>query len=227
MNYSHGKASIANEILPIMLEGRKEGQYYVEPFCGGCNVISKVTGNRIAGDINPYLVSMWRELIYGRNDFPTSIPQKYYNAIRNLYKTKSLSYDIAKIGWIGYMASRNGKFFDGGYAASRDFGRNYIKENIALTLKQAESLKGVSFYVADYRYLPVPPNSIIYCDAPYKSHQITKYEKNFNHNTFYNWCHLYKNSGCKIFVSEIEMPEEFTCIWEWEKGNRIERLFTL
>lgn len=41
MNYLGGKIRIAKEILPIILADRKEGQYFVEPFCGGCNVIDK------------------------------------------------------------------------------------------------------------------------------------------------------------------------------------------
>ena len=35
MQYLGGKTRIAKEILPIILADRKEGQYFVEPFCGG------------------------------------------------------------------------------------------------------------------------------------------------------------------------------------------------
>lgn len=50
MRYMGSKARIAKEILPLILADRKEGQYFVEPFCGGCNVTDKVSGNRIAND---------------------------------------------------------------------------------------------------------------------------------------------------------------------------------
>lgn len=50
MRYLGSKARIAKEILPIILADRKEGQYFVEPFCGGCNVTASVPGNRIAND---------------------------------------------------------------------------------------------------------------------------------------------------------------------------------
>lgn len=59
MKYMGSKSRIAKHILPIILDGRKDGQYYAEPFCGGCNVIDKVPGNRIANDSNPYLIAMW------------------------------------------------------------------------------------------------------------------------------------------------------------------------
>lgn len=35
------KRRIAKDILPIILENRKENQFYVEPFVGGCNLIDK------------------------------------------------------------------------------------------------------------------------------------------------------------------------------------------
>ena len=37
MKYMGSKSRIANEILPIILKNRKPNQYYVEPFCWGCN----------------------------------------------------------------------------------------------------------------------------------------------------------------------------------------------
>ena len=41
MIYLGGKTRIAKEILPLILADRKEGQYFVEPFCGGRNVTAK------------------------------------------------------------------------------------------------------------------------------------------------------------------------------------------
>lgn len=35
MKYMGSKSRIAKYILPIILKDRKDGQYYVEPFCGG------------------------------------------------------------------------------------------------------------------------------------------------------------------------------------------------
>ena len=47
MKYMGSKARHAKEMLPIILKDRKEGQWYVEPFVGGCNMIDKVNGNRL------------------------------------------------------------------------------------------------------------------------------------------------------------------------------------
>lgn len=65
MHYMGGKTRIAKEILPIILADRKEGQYFVEPFCGGCNVTANVSGNRIANDYNEYLIAMFVGLLSG------------------------------------------------------------------------------------------------------------------------------------------------------------------
>ena len=42
MVYMGSKNRIAKEILPIILKDRVKGQWYVEPFVGGCNMIDKV-----------------------------------------------------------------------------------------------------------------------------------------------------------------------------------------
>ena len=65
MKYLGNKARIAKEILPIILKDRKVGQYYVEPFVGGANMIDKVDGNRIGGEYNKYIAEMWIALKKG------------------------------------------------------------------------------------------------------------------------------------------------------------------
>ena len=56
MKYMGSKNRIAKHILPIMLKDRKEGQYWVEPFVGGANMIDKVEGNRIGADFNESVI---------------------------------------------------------------------------------------------------------------------------------------------------------------------------
>lgn len=70
MRYMGSKRRIWKYIAPIILEGRKENQLYVEPFCGGCNSLSQVSGRRLASDVNPYLIAMWKSLL---NDEPQNI----------------------------------------------------------------------------------------------------------------------------------------------------------
>ena len=69
MHYMGSKKQIANEIVPIMLRSRKENQIFVDMFCGGCHIVQKVDGRRIANDNNKYLFAMWKGLLENRERF--------------------------------------------------------------------------------------------------------------------------------------------------------------
>ena len=75
------KARHAKEILPIILADREEGQWYVEPFVGGANVIDKVDGNRLGSDINPYVISIYNSLNNGWEP-PKEISEDTYKQIK-------------------------------------------------------------------------------------------------------------------------------------------------
>ena len=116
------KNRIAKEILPIILNGETSG-IYEEPFCGGCNTMDKVpnTFYKIASDSNNYLIEMFKELQKG-NYFFNEIPKDIYDKARTQYNNDKNGkfiisenyFNNAQIGWIGFMASDNGRFFDGG-----------------------------------------------------------------------------------------------------------------
>lgn len=167
MKYLGSKSRIIKEILPLILANRTEGQYFVEPFCGGCNVTSNVSGNRIANDYNQYLIAMFEGLLSGEN-YPEQIDRELYNDVRTCFRSGSDKYDIGFIGWVGFMASYNGRFFDGGYSGAvvtaKGNTRDYISEQIKNTMAQIPNLHGVEFSTGDYRDLRIPDESIIYCD---------------------------------------------------------------
>ena len=165
MKYLGGKTRIAKEILPIILADRKEGQYFVEPFCGGCNVTAKVSGNRIANDSNEYLIAMFEGLVSGEK-YPEHIERELYNDVRGCFRSGSDKYDLGFMGWVGFMASYRGKFF-GGYAGktmSKGKRYDYIAEAVRGIAKQIPNLRGVEFRTGDYKNLLIPDESIIYCD---------------------------------------------------------------
>lgn len=214
MRYMGSKSRIAKHILPIILDGRKDGQYYVEPFCGGCNMIDKVQGNRIANDSNPYLIAMFKALTTGW-DPPITIPADRYEVARSCYKWGLDYYPAHLIGWIGFVASFNGKFFAG--YTGRDCrdkrgARDHIGESTRNILKQIPSLNGVTFENQDYSELVIPEKSIIYCDPPYAN--TTKYRYSVDHSRLWDWCREMVFRGCEVFVSEYNAPEDFVCVWE-------------
>ena len=248
MKYMGSKQRIAKNILAIILKGRTPEQWYVEPFCGGCNTIDKVIGNRLANDNNRYLIALWKALQSGLS-FQTEITREIYDAARKQYNDKEagkdgLYWSDAELGWIGFMASYSGKFYNGGYSGQVKTKintiRDYISESIRNVNRQMPLLKDVVFTHGDYREIQLPPNSIVYCDIPYKSTTNYATSNSFNHDLFYDWCRKTVANGHSLFISEYEMPEDFKCVWSGEVksslsangvsgGNKVsvEKLFTL
>lgn len=231
MKYMGSKARHAKEILPIILAGREDGKWYVEPFVGGANVIDKVDGPRIGADYNPYIIALWQAVADGWIP-PDVVTEDEYADARTGGEVN------AKTAFIGFGCSYSGKWF-GGYARGNDAkgnARNYCSESRKNVLKQAESLRGVHFVHASYDQMDIPPNSIIYCDPPYAG--TTGYATGaFNHDSFWQWCRDKVNEGHKVFVSEYTAPDDWVCVWSKEVNNTlakdtgskkgVERLFTL
>ena len=235
MKYMGSKARIAKHILPIILKDRNHGQWYVEPFVGGANVIDKVDCPRIASDQNTYLIQMWKALLHGW--MPVEITKETYTHIKN-NKDKHLGFAV---GWAGFNCSYSGKYF-GGFAGkvNTKIGtvRNYQEESIKNVLKQIVNLSGVYFHCLKYDELPIPENSIIYCDPPYKG--TTKYNVDFDHDVFFNWCRKMKSLGHSVFISEYSAPDDFREVWSKEvksslsangkhgsSKSSVEKLFTI
>ena len=184
MKYMGSKNRIADDIIEVMLDeyvkrfGLNGSDTFVDVFCGGCSVIEKVpnTYKRIANDKQKYLIAMWRRLTKGYSiGLPTTISRELYSDVRDSYNKGDDRYRDDVKGWVGFMASFNGRFFDGGYSGHNVVGKNgkardYIKENITNTLNQIPNLFDVQWYDLDYEELTkhIPKNSILYCDPPYK-----------------------------------------------------------
>lgn len=234
MKYMGSKARHAKDILPIILTDRQEGQWYIEPFVGGANVIDKVDGLRIGADFNPYVIALWQAVSDGWVP-PDVVTEDEYAELRKVKRVDALT------AYAGFSLSFGGKFF-GGYR--RDVaGTTGCIENMKTQsrrakqslMKQASSLNGVKFIHASYDKLEIPPNSIIYCDPPYAG--TTGYATGaFDHGEFWQWCRDKIAEGHKVFVSEYNAPDDWTCVWSKEVNNTlvkntgakkgIERLFT-
>lgn len=241
MKYLGSKNKIVNEILPIMLNAYN-GKTFVDIFCGGCSIIEKVPKiyRRIANDKQKYLIEMWKSLTNGKT-FPKRIEKSLYDKIRDCAYGRNNNFEDDLIGWVGFMASFNGRFVDAGYSGHNVLGKNgktrdYITENISNTLKQIDNLKGVEWHSGDYFDCPFPSESLIYCDPPYYGTKQYLTSKNFDYEKFYDWCRKMKEEGHTIFISEYQMPSDFKCIWQKEVTNAmnptitkkpIEKLFTL
>lgn len=230
MKYQGNKNRIVKDILPIILGYRKPEQPYVEPFCGSCSVLQNVTGKRIASDKNKYLIAMWKSLIGGK-ELPTRIEKPYYDDVRNCFNGKNDRYTDDIIGWVGYMASFNGRFFDGGYSGHNVVikdgkTRDYIAENIKNTVSQVEFLKDVQWQTGNYFDIEIPDNSLIYCDPPYRDTKQYQFSRDFDFERFYSWCIDMQKRGHTVIISEYWMPDDFECIWSKELKTTINPTIT-
>lgn len=247
MKYMGSKARIAKHILPIILKDRKPDQWYVEPFVGGANTIDKVDGLRIGSDANKYLIAMYNMIqTLGLPNDLKDIPKELYNQARDQYNGRAdHKLHDSIVGWIGYMASANGRFFEGGYSGKSktkiNTVRDYIDESVRGIEKQLPLLKDISFVFEQYQNLLIPPESIIYCDPPYQgTKQYATICKEFDYPAFWQWCRDKSEQGHTVFVSEYNAPDDFKCVWQKEQGSSlrandvingrkqsIEKLFTL
>ena len=238
MQYMGSKNRISKYIVPIIqsyISSNTKG--YIEPFMGGCNVIDKIQCNkRIGIDIHKQLV----ELMKYTRDYSELLPERILEDTYNEVKNNKDKYEDWYVGLVGFTAGFGAKYF-GGYARNSKNDTTGDKSATAIrTLKkQAPNLKGIEFYNCSFLDLPKDKinNCVIYCDPPYRG--TTKYKtEEFPYKEFYQWCRdMSKNNT--VLISEYNMPEDFTCIWEKEtkvnfdsnrtsnddKNKRIEKLY--
>ena len=198
------KRRIAKEILPIIIKDRAPGQWYVEPFVGGFNMIEHVDGNRIGNDINPYLIAMFSALLSGW-DPPKHVSEEEYADIR---KNKG-NYPPELVGYVGFN-SFGAKFF-GGYCREKTGKTDFWKSHLANLQKQLPKLRGIVLENKNYWELEIPDNSIVYCDPPYFG--TTQYRDGIDHTFFWEWIRGLHKAGHTVFVSEYTAPDDFKSIW--------------
>ena len=214
MKYMGSKNRIAKYILPIMLADRKDGQFWVEPFVGGANMIDKVDGNRIGADFNHHLIAMLNAVKDGWIGVE-KIDKELYDRARVSFRQNNGSFSDKELGWIGFMASFNGRSFGGGYNGNYK-PRDYTRESISNLLKQVSKIKDIDFICSKYEDLHIPNNSIIYCDSPYQGTKEYDVKEKFDFKRYHDWLREKARDGHTVFVSEYSMPDDFECIWSKE-----------
>lgn len=233
------KSRIAKYIVPIIQEIIDTNciSTYVEPFCGGCNIIDKVhCQTRIASDKQPYLIELYKNLDK-LSLLPDFVSREHYSKVRTAYNTKNNKYEDWYIGAIGFLASYNGRFFDGGYGAEitrKSTGKTYNAYLEAKNNLLQQNLDGIKFYNCDYKDVSYK-SALIYCDPPYFGTKQYGVSKDFNHLEFWQWVREQSKDNI-VLVSEETAPEDFTSIWEREvqrsiksdeKWSKTEQLWTL
>lgn len=189
---------------------------YVEPFCGACNVATKVNiPNKILNDKHPYLIAMWKALQNGWIP-PTEVTEEDYKLI------KEFKDDFPYLtGFVGFGCSFAGKYF-GGYARDGK-GGNYAIRAKNSVLKKIDKIKTSEFLNKDFSELNFE-NSLIYCDPPYRN--TTQYNKQllgeFNYPVFLEWVKEQSKNNI-VLVSEYKynLPESAKIVFELDSKTSI------
>jgi hypothetical protein len=84
-------------------------------------------------------------------------------------------------------------------------------------LQQLQQLERLNFYSGDYRQVPILPNSVVYCDIPYKG--TADYIGAFNYKEFYDWA---MTRDFPVYVSEYNIDDpRFKLVYEVDKRSML------
>ena len=228
MRYLGGKFANRKEISTFLELHRLPSQVFFEPFCGGCSIVSEMSGDRIANDVHTSLMMMWQELQNGWIP-PTEVSEEEFKRVKRLD-------DCALKAFIGFGCSF-GATQSGGYARAKDRGIsiNFALQSKKSSLRKIDKMKDVTFYNKSYLEF-TPENQLIYCDPPYKGTTEYKGTDKFDHDLFWQTMRKWSKNNT-VFVSEYQAPPDFDCVWQKEKKLkvrskngcevRIEKIFTI
>lgn len=224
------KSRIAHQIVPIIQKYIDDNKVknYIEPFVGGANIADKIQcEHKYCSDIREPLIELLKYVQRG-GDLPLSISKEEYSLVRS----NPEEYEKWYVGCVGFLASYNGRYFDGGYAhlvhektKTRTRVRNYYKEARNNLLHQASSelFQDIIFRCCDYKELYKKcqfKNCVIYCDPPYQGAKQYSNSKNFDYEDFWNEMRKWSKENI-VLISELRAPDDFTCVWKKQTSRSI------
>lgn len=224
MRYMGSKSRIAKYIVPIIQQCIDDNniEYYIEPFVGGANVIDKIIcKNKSGSDKNEYLIALLDHVARG-GKLLSRVPRELYNDVRTAYNSNLDTFSKVVTANVGFLASYNGRWFDGGYAQSGfaktkhgERYRDYYQESKRNLEAQAKNLVGINFSCHDYKELPITTtsNNVIYCDPPYANTKQFANSRNFNYDEFWETMRQWSKDNY-VLISELKAPDDFICIWQ-------------
>lgn len=240
MVYLGSKRSISKPILDKIEEIDGKNIVFFDPFCGGCHMTKEAISRGYethSSDKNMFLIEMWKHIqMNGFDGLPEHMTKEEYDEQKYLLRDY-LRGDIEDIenkpllAWCQFMMTRQSAGFWAGYCGNpHKDGRDYVKEHIDSIKKFVASsdewLSEVNFHVVGDGYRDMEAfileklndsngkRIVVYCDIPYDSSKGYDIDKNFDYDSFYEWCVKMTECGCSVYVSEfmVEHPR-FQEVW--------------
>ena len=208
----------------------------VDLFCGGCTVthaamLSGKWENFIANDIQPLAPQLFVDSIHGKY---TTTNEKRWISREDFFKLKdsdpyvkycwSFGNDGATYMYGAEIEPLKKRLHELVFAetvhdritAWRAFAREYNRSSLQSLerLESLQSLQRLEISSKDYRELPIPLDSVIYCDIPYNC-TANNYGVKFDYGAFFEWvCYQY----VPVIISEYNIPDDrFTELASIEK----------
>jgi hypothetical protein len=86
-------------------------------------------------------------------------------------------------------------------------------------LESLERLQSLEIRRGDYRDVPIPPRSVVYCDPPYQGTDCKAYSGGaFDHAAFWEWV---RSRPFPVYVSEYHAPGDFAVWGEIDHNSRM------
>jgi DNA adenine methylase len=245
LGYQGGKGAQAPNIAREINALRKEGQIYLEPFCGGGSVLCKVDdrGPRVASDSFAPLIDLLEE-IQGGWIPPDFVPRRAYNEARaylcDLLDTKTYieatrRSDTLKQGdlplkyiWALFAGSFGGEW-NNAYVEANARGDEPPSTEAYYRLRERlketpGGIKNIEFFHQDYRNW-LPHDAVIYCDPPYANVDGFR-EGDFDTAPFWQLMDIWRRDKTNtVLVSEIDgaCPLPRKVLFTYTAGNRGQR----
>lgn len=221
MVYMGSKSKYAKFIIPILQKAIDDNgiKNYIEPFCGGCNIIDKIIcENKYAFDRSDTLIALLQTAATDFTKIPVDGNREMWDKGKDYVKNgiRPADMSLAEIGAIEFLGSYCNGGFPRGYAKNTST-RNYYQEAYRNLQTQSPNLKDIQFKCQNYWELGDVKNCVIYCDPPYAGTKIYGYanQPKMDYNHFWNWVRaLSKNNY--VFISEQTAPDDFKPVWEQE-----------
>ena len=230
-----------NKIAEWIVEQLPSANTLVDLFAGGCAIthcamLSGKYQHFIANDLRP-TVQLFRDAISGK------YANYYEWISREQFKSRKYDDMLVALLWSfgndasTYLYSRENELLKecGWHLVTSDdyntrrkwwrlFARrlyeiltsaNSIDDRLSdlQSLQSLERLQSLEQYQLDYTKVPIPDNSVIYCDIPYRNTK--SYNNSFDYDRFYDWAYQQTNP---VYISEYTLPDErFTCVASIDK----------
>lgn len=229
MRYMGSKRRFVKELVPILMSNVGKDTLFVDAFCGGCNVLCAIPHpNKVGIDINRYMTEFWKDAI---SEYISGVPftcmssdytEEVYHDVRDSYRNGDGRYKDSFIGFVATAGSWGGGWFKGYPRYNPNKNEDHIREAYDGVVKQLSKwlyLGSTRIENLSYDQFDYPPNSVIYCDPPYKGTQGYKEDERFDHEKFWEWARKMTREGHHVYISEYEAPEDFRVIWSAKKKD--------